>query len=115
MLWLIWVAPIVAAIAVAAAPKPPGAWLDSLFHFFGIGGIDSRRGAIAALVIVAVMGFGTDAVLTTATTLATPWRQLDSFAVGLAAAFSALLLAGWLNPHAASSGSHPPDQAPQSE
>jgi hypothetical protein len=96
--WLIWTAPILAAIAAAASSRPPGRWLDRLFHVFGIGGIDGRRAAIAGLVILAVVGFGTDAVLTLATTLETPWRQLDAFAAGAAAALSTLMLAGWLNP-----------------
>lgn len=96
--WLIWAAPIALAIAVAASRRAPGRWLDRAFHTFGIGGIDSRRAAIVGLVLVAVVGFGTDAVLAFATALSAPWRQLDALAAGVAVALSTLMLAGWLNP-----------------
>lgn len=98
IIWLVWTVPILLAIAVAARRSAPGPWLDRLLHFFGVGAIDSRRAAICALVIVAVIGWATDAILAQATALDAPWRQLDGLGIGAIVALSVLLLAGWLNP-----------------
>ena len=105
--WLVWTVPVLLAIAVAARRAAPGRWLDRLFHFFGIGAIDGRRALICALVIIAVIGWGTDAILARATALGSPWRQLDALAIGAIVALSVLMLAGWLNPGASGEAGEP--------
>jgi hypothetical protein len=86
-------APAAAAVVVSAWRRPPGAWLETALHFFGIGSVDPRRTLVALLAFVAAFGAAADMALELwAPAIATHWRQLDAAAIGLGAALLVLAI-----------------------